>query len=61
MKNIIAKVNNITDKPRRYVVARAVNNQLWYWTTWDTKEDAEVSAFKCGRSAIVLEVENDDD
>ena len=53
---LLATVKNITDNPRKYVVAKVVDNELWYWSTWNDKVLAEQSAIGCGDNAIVLEV-----
>lgn len=52
-----AEVNNMPSNPRKYVVAKVVNNQLWYWMSFDTEKGAEESADNAGDNAIVLEVE----
>ena len=53
---LVATVKNITDNPRKYVVAKVVDNELWYWSTWNDKVMAEQSAIECGDNAFVLEV-----
>lgn len=35
------EVKNIPETTRRYIVARVVSSELWYWGTWDSKEQAE--------------------
>ena len=50
------EVNNMTKNPKRYIVARVVDGQLWYFSTWKIKEDAERTAMELD-NAIVLEVE----
>ncbi|MCQ2609016.1 MAG: hypothetical protein MJ197_10075 [Bacteroidales bacterium] len=51
-----AKVNNMPEVPRKYVVARVVSNELWFWTTFNDREAAEQSARECSENAIVLEM-----
>lgn len=50
-----AEVNNMPKNPRKYVVAKVVENELWYWMTFDNKFDAERSASEYAE-AIVLEM-----
>ena len=38
----------------RYIVARACQNELWFWGAWDDKERAEEVAKELGDNAIVL-------
>lgn len=55
---LLATVKNITDNPRKYVVAKVVDNELWYWSTWNDKAMAEQSAKECGDNAFVLELKD---
>lgn len=41
MTEVKAQINNIPIYTRRYVVVRLVNNELWYYATYDEKERAE--------------------
>lgn len=50
-----AKVNNMPKDPRKYVVAKVVENELWYWMSFDTEPLADIAAAECGENAIVLE------
>lgn len=35
-------VNNLPTYPlRKYIVARKVDNSLWFYGTWDSKDEAE--------------------
>ena len=38
------KVNNTPNDTEKYVVARVINSELWYWGSWDELEDAEEAA-----------------
>ena len=40
MKTIV-KIKNMPDSPRKYIVARAVQGDLWYYASWDEKDKAE--------------------
>lgn len=41
MTEVKTQINNIPPYTRRYVVVRLVNNELWYYATYDEKERAE--------------------
>ena len=36
MKN----VNNVPKDTERFIVARVCEGELWYWGSWDNREDA---------------------
>lgn len=40
MKFKSIKINNIPNKTNRFVVARTVDDELWYWGTWNKYDDA---------------------
>lgn len=51
----IVKIKNCPVSPRKYIVARMVNGELWYYGSWDELEKAEEC--KGGfDNALVLEV-----
>lgn len=35
------KIQNCAKDPSRFIVARAVGGELWYWGSWDTEEEAK--------------------
>lgn len=40
-KQCLAEVNNLPDEIDKYVVARVCDGELWFWGTWDDKDEAE--------------------
>jgi len=55
MKTVV-KIKNMPSNPRKYVVARVVNGELWYYATFDAEDRAE----KCRKefdNALIAEVE----
>jgi hypothetical protein len=36
-----AEVNNLPDDIEKYVVAKVCDGELWFWGTWDDKDEAE--------------------
>lgn len=40
-KQCLAEVNNLPDEIEKYVVARVCDGELWFWGTWDDKDEAE--------------------
>ena len=56
----LAVVKNKPDYPlSRYVVARAVDGDLWFWGTWELFSDA-LKIAKELENGVVLEVEDDE-
>lgn len=37
-------VRNAPEHAEKYIVARVSDGSLWYWGSWDNKDDAEESA-----------------
>lgn len=54
------KVWNIAKHTDRYIVARLVMGQLWYWGSWDDEEAAKRVAAQFD-NGLVLEVGNETD
>lgn len=50
------KVNNLPATTNRYIVARYVDHSLWYYGSWDSREDAERVALELENGLVV---END--
>lgn len=40
-KQCLAEVNNLPDEIDKYVIARVCDGELWFWGTWDDKDEAE--------------------
>ena len=38
------KVNNLPNTYKQYIVARAVDGELWFWGSWDDEERAHTVA-----------------
>jgi len=41
---MMQNVNNLPATHKTYVVARAVEGELWYWGSWDDEETAHTIA-----------------
>lgn len=54
---IMAEVNNIPNETSRFVVARFVANELWYWGSWDNLEEAKRVAEELENGIVVERVE----
>ena len=56
MKNMIGKVHSLPKFAYKYpyIVVRYINGELWYWSVWHTREQAEkaVSELKNGGAVI---------
>lgn len=50
------EVNNIPNETRRFVVARFVANELWYWGSWDNLEEAKRIAEELENGIVVERV-----
>ncbi len=37
-------INNVPEDTERYIVARIVEGEMWYWGSWKEKHDAETTA-----------------
>ena len=48
-----AKVNNLPDEPKRYVVARVIDGGLWFWGSYEAEEMANRAAKEI--EGVVLE------
>lgn len=49
-----AEVCNLPNNADKYIVARLVANELWYWGSWD-KKDVATRAAEEFSNGIVLE------
>lgn len=47
------KVNNLPATTCRYIVAKYVDHSLWYYGSWDSKEDAERVALELENGLVV--------
>lgn len=47
------KVNNLPATTCRYIVARYVDHGLWYYGSWDKREDAERVALELENGLVV--------
>ena len=47
------KINNTPNTAKRYIVAREVNDELWFWGSWDDRDRANQVAIEIG--GIVIE------
>ena len=57
-KGRIMNVNNCDTNHERYVVARVVDGELWYWGSWDNRESAENVA-KTFDNGIVVDMKGE--
>lgn len=47
------KVNNLPATTCRYIVARYIDHGLWYYGSWDEREDAERVALELENGLVV--------
>lgn len=50
-----AKINNLKDYAlnHKYIVARIVGDELWFWGAWDDMPKAEKVAHELGNAVVV--------
>lgn len=48
-----AKVNNLPDEPKRYVVARVIDGEFWFWGSYEAEDRAKQAAGEI--DGVVLE------
>lgn len=51
----MSRINNIPASAKRFVVARNVDGELWYWGSWNNQDAAIDAANAIG--GIVIEME----
>lgn len=51
-------INNLDEDHERFVVARLVENELWYWGSWDDSAEAQRVAHEMG--AYMIDMEDED-
>lgn len=57
-----AQVINMPEyEPQRYIVARLVNSQLWYYGSFRTPSQAAEVANQLGGNSLVLKYEREDE
>ncbi len=57
MKTVV-NIKNMPSNPRKYVVARVVNGELWYYATFDAEEqDRAEKCHKEFENGVIAEVE----
>lgn len=54
----MTKVNNLDVEHERFVVARLVDGELWYWGSWDDEKAAERVAQQFDNGVVVDTEEN---
>ena len=47
-------INNLPTDHKRYVVARIVDGDYWFWGSWDNKEDAQRAVSEISDSIIFM-------
>lgn len=55
--NCTINVNRMPNGAEKYIVARLVMNELWYWGSWDTKEAAERVAAQFDNGIVLAKME----
>ena len=53
--NLKVTVNNLPMSYEKFVVARVVDNELWYWGSWENEADAQSVATAI--DGVVVEAE----
>lgn len=51
------QINNLPMDYKKYVVAMLIDNNLWYWGSWDDKSKAEQVA-KTMPDGVVIEMDS---
>lgn len=57
--NATIKINNVAPDADRYIVARLIEGELWYWGSWEDKMAARRIAHTFD-NGIVVERETDE-
>ena len=54
-----AKINNLKDYAldHKYIVARIVGDELWFWGAWDDDQRAEEVARQLGNGLVIANEE----
>ncbi len=50
------EVMNLNRADKKYIVARAINGELWFWGQWDDEDEARKVAEQF-ENGVVLEME----
>ena len=50
---MIVKVNNLPAHTEKYIVAKYVDHSLWYYGSWDNREEAERVALELENGLVV--------
>ena len=57
-RNFICEIKNLPRYiPDKYVVARVVNAELWFWGSYDDKDKADRAARELENGVVVTKVE----
>ena len=54
----VGNINKVPKNTERFIVARLVMNELWYWGSWDTKEAADRVAAQFDNGIVLERTEN---
>lgn len=57
-QNMIVKVHNVTPGEEKYVVAREVEGEFWYYGRWDDEDQAGEVAMDIGNGVVLEDIEN---
>lgn len=55
-KDMLVQVKNITEGKEKYVVARLVSGELWYWGRFETQGEAEKVAQEFENGVVLKDV-----
>ena len=49
-------INNLKEyaKEHKYIVAKVIDNELWFWGAWDDMLKAEKVAHELGNAVVVV-------
>lgn len=54
----VGNINKVPKNTERFIVARLVMNELWYWGSWDTKEAADRVAAQFDNGVVLERTED---
>lgn len=48
-------INNMPNTTKKYIVARRVDGELWFWGSWDDRDRANEVALEIGGEVIAAD------
>lgn len=53
-------VRNVSNNPDKYIVARLVMGELWFWGSWDSREAAQRVAEQFENGIVIERCEDEE-